>query len=244
MNGLDQFEALAEHLVEGTFVRLFRPRLHPTEVARRLARVMENGQINSGNGILLPNRFWIFLNPDDFVALDAGGGALHEELLRYLGRLVAERGGDFGGRLAVTLHPRHDLAVGQLDVQAAHVSDREDMEDTQGVAVVTRSASDARRWSLQLEGRFLSLGEPVVRLGRALTNDVILGDRRVSRRHAELRWRSGSYYLSDLGSQSGTAHNGQPLSQGQEVPVADGDVISLAGVTLVVHAEAEESDAG
>jgi hypothetical protein len=242
MNGLDQFEALAEHLVEGTFERLFRPRLHPSEVARRLARAMEDGQISSESGrSLLPNRYWVFLNPDDFVALDAGDEVLHEELLRYLQRLAAERGGYFGGRLAVTLHPRDDLTVGQLDVQAAHASHGEDMEDTQGVQVVSRSATDARRWSLQVEGRSLPLGEPVVRLGRALSNDVIVEDRRVSRRHAELRWRSGSYYLSDLGSQSGTAHNGQPLSQGQEVAVAGGDVISLADVILVVRAEVDQS---
>jgi hypothetical protein len=243
MNGLDQFEALAEHLVEGTFERLFRPRLHPSEVARRLARAMEDGQIGSESGrTLLPNRYWVFLNPDDFAALDAGGETLHEELLRYLQRLAAERGGHFGGRLRVTLHPRADLTVGQLDVQAAHAS-REGVEDTQGVEAVTRSASDARRWSLQAEGRSLPLGEPVVRLGRALSNDVILEDPRVSRRHAELRWRSGSYYLSDLGSRSGTIHNGQPLAHGQEVPVADGDVISLAGVTLMVRAEAGQSSA-
>jgi hypothetical protein len=243
MNGLDQFEALAEHLVEGTFERLFRPRLHPSEVARRLARAMEDGQIGSESGrSLLPNRYWVFLNPDDFVALDAGGETLREELLRYLQRLAAERGGHFGGRLGVTLHPRDDLTVGQLDVRAAHAS-REGMEDTQGVEVVSQSASDARRWSLQFEGRSLPLGEPVVRLGRALSNDVIFEDPRVSRRHAELRWRSGSYYLSDLGSRSGTTHNGQTLSHGQEVPVADGDVISLAGVTLIVRTEAGQSSA-
>jgi pSer/pThr/pTyr-binding forkhead associated (FHA) protein len=76
-----------------------------------------------------------------------------------------------------------------------------------------------------------------------LSNDVIFEDPRVSRRHAELRWRSGSYYLSDLGSRSGTTHNGQTLSHGQEVPVADGDVISLAGVTLIVRTEAGQSSA-
>ena len=69
MNGLDHFEALAEQLVEGTFERLFRPRLHPSEVARRLARAMENGRVTGDTGqLLLPNRYWVFLNPDDFAA--------------------------------------------------------------------------------------------------------------------------------------------------------------------------------
>jgi hypothetical protein len=239
LNGLEHFEALAEQLVEGTFERLFRPRLHPSEVARRLARVMEDGRVVGGDGqVLLPNRYWVFLNPEDFAALDAGGEALRTELLRYLQRLAAERGARFGARLRVALHPVADLAVGQLDVRAVHATESEGTDDTQGVKVATQSAADAGRWSLRLEGHFFPLGEPVVRLGRALTNDVILDDRRVSRRHAQLRWRAGSYHLSDLGSSSGTTLNGQPVRQGEEFPLAAGDVISLAGVALSVYVEA------
>jgi pSer/pThr/pTyr-binding forkhead associated (FHA) protein len=88
---------------------------------------------------------------------------------------------------------------------------------------------------LQLGERFFPLGEPVVRLGRALSNDVILDDRRVSRRHAQLRWRTGGYHLSDMGSSGGSTLNGRPLLQGEEAPLADGDVVSLAGLTLVIH---------
>jgi pSer/pThr/pTyr-binding forkhead associated (FHA) protein len=103
------------------------------------------------------------------------------------------------------------------------------------VQVVTQSAADAGRWSLQLGERFFALGQPVVRLGRALSNDVILEDRRVSRRHAQLRWRAGGYHLSDMGSSSGSSLNGRLVQPGQEVPLAEGDVISLAGLILKVH---------
>jgi pSer/pThr/pTyr-binding forkhead associated (FHA) protein len=82
----------------------------------------------------------------------------------------------------------------------------------------------------------------VVRLGRALSNDVILDDRRISRSHAQLRWRAGSYHLSDMGSRSGTRLNGRPLGPQDQVPLAAGDVIDLAGVTLTVHADAERPD--
>lgn len=238
MNGLDHFEALAEQLVEGTFERLFRPRLHPSEVARRLARAMEDGRVvGDGGQVLLPNRYWVFLNPDDFAALEASGETLRAELLRYLQRLAAEGGARFGGLLRVALHPVADLGVGQLDVRSAHGAESGDVDDTQGAKVATQSAADAGRWSLRLGDRFFPLGEPVVRLGRALSNDVILDDRRVSRRHAQLRWRAGSYHLSDMGSSSGTALNGQPVHLEEEASLADGDVISLAGVVLAVHVE-------
>ena len=241
MNGIDHFEALAEQLVEGAFERLFRPRLHPSEVARRLARAMENGRVSDGDGrVLLPNQYWVFLNPEDFVALDAGGEALRAELARYLQRLAAERGGRFGGRLRVTLHPIMDLGVGHLDVRAAHGSEPGAVDETQSVKVVNHSAADAGRWALRLGGRVFPLGEPVVRLGRALSNDVILVDRRVSRRHAQLRWRAGNYYLSDMRSRSGTTLNDRPVRYGEELPLTGGDVISLAGVNLTVQKESEQ----
>ncbi len=242
MNGLDHFESLAEQLVEGTFERLFRPRLHPSEVARRLARAMEDGRVVGGDGqVLLPNQYWVFFNSDDFAALDAGGEALRAELIRYLQRLAAERGERFGGRLRVALHPIADLGTGQLEVRAAHGSEARDAGDTQAVKAASQSATDASHWALRLGGRVFPLGEPVIRLGRALSNDVILADRRVSRRHAQLRWRAGNYHLSDMGSRGGTTVNGRRVRQGEELPLDGGDVISLAGVNLTVQWESEQS---
>jgi len=241
VNGLDHFEALAEQLVEGTFERLFRPRLHPSEVARRLARAMEDGQTSHPDGsAVLPNRFWVFLNPDDFTALGGDGETLGAELIHYLQRLADEGGGHFNGWVSVAVHPVPDLVPGQVDVRAAHVSEPGGTDDTQEIKAVAQSVSDATRWSLRMGGHVFPLGEPVVRLGRSLSNDVILDDRRVSRRHAQLRWRAGTYYLSDMGSSGGTALNGQPVGQGQEVPLTAGDVISLAGLTLTTNVEAEQ----
>lgn len=239
MNGLDHFEALAEQLVEGTFERLFRPRLHPSQVARYLARAMEDGQlVGDGGQVLLPNQYWIFLNSDDFVAMDAGGETLPAELLRYLERLAAGMKARFSGRLQVALNPIPELESGQLDVRAAHGVDSRELDDTRGVKAFNQSAAAASRWCLQLGGRVFPLGEPVIRLGRALINDVILDDRRVSRRHAQLRWRAGSYHVSDMGSRSGTLINGHLLRQGEELPLAAGDLIDLAGVELTVQVAA------
>jgi hypothetical protein len=241
MNGLDHFESLAEELVEGTFERLFRPRLHPSEVARRLARAMENGRVSGDDGqVLLPSLYWVFLNPDDFEALGAGGEALRTELVRYLQRLSSERGGRFSGRLRVGLHPMGELGTGRLDVRAAHGAEPRGVDDTQAVRAAPPSALSAGRWALRLGGRVFPLGEPVVRLGRALSNDVILTDRRVSRRHAQLRWRAENYYLSDMGSRGGTTVNGQQVRQGEELPLIGGDVISLAGVSLTIWKESEQ----
>jgi pSer/pThr/pTyr-binding forkhead associated (FHA) protein len=66
-------------------------------------------------------------------------------------------------------------------------------------------------------------------IGRGLNNDIILEDTRVSRHHAQLRYRSRRFWIADLGSTNGTFVNGEPV---EEQAIRDGDVISLGGLEL------------
>ncbi len=83
--------------------------------------------------------------------------------------------------------------------------------------------------------RTYDLTESVVRIGRALDNDLILEDRQVSRYHAVLRHRYGRYILQDLNSTGGTTVNGFVV---REIVLRPGDLISLSGVDLI-YAESE-----
>ena len=84
---------------------------------------------------------------------------------------------------------------------------------------------------LILEGRrHVNLLEPVISIGRALDNDLILEDPRVSRHHAQLRQRYGRYVLYDLDSAGGTSINGYPV---EECVLHCGDVVSFAGVSVI-----------
>lgn len=56
-------------------------------------------------------------------------------------------------------------------------------------------------------GLEISLGLPILRLGTAPDNDVVLTDRAVSRRHAEIRMTPSGLLLRDLGSTNGTFIN-------------------------------------
>ncbi|GJF31694.1 ABC transporter ATP-binding protein [Kitasatospora sp. NE20-6] len=65
----------------------------------------------------------------------------------------------------------------------------------------------------------------VVRIGRALDNDLVVGDLSVSRRHAELRARpDGRYEIADVGSHNGTYLNGSPVLNAL---VGEGDLIGI-----------------
>ncbi|MDH6113509.1 ABC-type multidrug transport system ATPase subunit [Kitasatospora sp. MAP12-15] len=59
--------------------------------------------------------------------------------------------------------------------------------------------------------RNLTAGMRIVRIGRALDNDVVVSDLQVSRHHAELhQLPDGRYEIVDLGSHNGIFVNGQP----------------------------------
>jgi pSer/pThr/pTyr-binding forkhead associated (FHA) protein len=74
------------------------------------------------------------------------------------------------------------------------------------------------------------LKESVINIGRKLENHIAIDDPRISREHAQLRALNGHFVLFDLNSTGGTFVNGQRT---QEVVLYPGDLISLAGVTLI-----------
>jgi pSer/pThr/pTyr-binding forkhead associated (FHA) protein len=73
--------------------------------------------------------------------------------------------------------------------------------------------------------------KPVVAIGRALTNDIVLGDDpRVSRSHAELRSSDGQWLLIDLASRNGTKVNNRLIAQH---PLRDGDRVRIGSSSFV-----------
>jgi pSer/pThr/pTyr-binding forkhead associated (FHA) protein len=74
------------------------------------------------------------------------------------------------------------------------------------------------------DGQRTVIEGPVLQIGRAPGCDIVLDDKNVSRRHAEIRRRGPVVVLIDLDSTNGTIVNGRRV---REHPLADGDRISL-----------------
>jgi hypothetical protein len=81
-------------------------------------------------------------------------------------------------------------------------------------------------------GLIYDLVKPEVSIGRDMTNDFVVNDAEVSRRHAVLRLAGGSYVIEDLGSTNGTFINGQRLIGPHSLSV--GEVITLGELVMVV----------
>ncbi len=79
-------------------------------------------------------------------------------------------------------------------------------------------------------GMRLELTEPVTRIGRGLSADLILEDPTVSRRHAIVVLRDGEAVLHDDNSLNGTWCNGERIADA--VVLRHGDVIRLGAASL------------
>jgi len=240
VNPLSRIENIAEQLIEGSVARLLNARLQPVEVARYLARAMEDGQVVGAQGqVIVPNAYWVRMHPDDFSAMQSYRETLEEELARYLSSLARAAGATMPGRPRVRVLGHESVPLRRVRVVARVVSARPrspDLTHTQEwspelVASAQSSplASAAATFLLAYGGRRLPISEAVVTIGRSLDNDIVLDEGTVSRRHAQLRRRYGQYVIYDLGSRSGTLVNGHPV---REAPLDDGDVVTMGEVEL------------
>lgn len=78
-----------------------------------------------------------------------------------------------------------------------------------------------------------------IRIGReAASNDIVLRDAYISRRHAQIEVRDGSFWVVDLSSSNGTFLNGIRLDEqnGLAAPLRDGDSVLIGTRELVFRA--------
>lgn len=237
---LNRFEELAERLVEGSLTRLFVGQLHPREIVVQLARAMEDS-VTSGEGgetgdegqpsVLCPSSFVVGLHPIDYAVIAEHRAEVETTLAQQVMELARQSGFVLAGPPRVTVQP--DPAVTRLSVVARpHAGEPDSHFHTQALErqVPPPQANPRPAWLIVGGRRNIPLTKAVVTLGRRLDNDIVLDDARVSRQHAQLRWRYGHYVLYDLGSKGGTTVNGVPT---RECLLQSGDVIALAGVQMI-----------
>lgn len=240
MNALSRFESFMENMVEGNVARLFRSPIQPAEIGKRLERAMESQQTISVGRILVPNSYKAHLHPDDFAAFAPVCKNLQQEMARYLAELARERGFSMLNHPTVELvpdpgvKPRGIMIMAELTENAPHLAAHTQvMSGPQGPSGAAAPSQSQPRASLTLytdQGEHrIPLSSSLVNLGRGLNNDVILEDSRVSREHAQVRYKARRFWVSDLRSTNGTFVNGDPI---QEQQLRSGDIISLGGLEL------------
>jgi len=256
MNLLKSVETTIANLVEGAFGRIFRSEVRPMELARRLAREMDEHRTTSVSRVYAPNEFSVWLSPQD---RERYAGVEHEvidELCAYLLEHARREDLILASHPIISFHTDERLALGEFGIQAQLVRAAGHSEGTPearpaeepagaghgetmiystsarvGGPVQEAQARRVPRALVVVGGRRLPIPPEGAAIGRSRDCDIVLDDTGVSRRHAEIRPGPDGWTVADLGSTNGLRVNGQDVRGAQ--PLRAGDRVELGSTEIV-----------
>ena len=250
MSVLRNLEAKLTDIVEGTFGRVFKSEVRPVEVARKLAREMDEHKTESLSHTYVPNEYIVYLSADDRSRLEGVEDSLIDELSAYLLEHARRERLALMSRPQIEFRTDERLALGEFGIQtrlgrppeeeavaqpqqpASHGNTMiystagricEEVEQVQGVRPT--------RALLVAEGRRHVIPPGGGLIGRSRECDIVLADANVSRRHAEVRpGAAGTWTIADLGSTNGVLVNGRRISGAQALHPGDRIALGTADI--------------
>jgi hypothetical protein len=241
---LRSIESRIESLVEGVFGRAFRSHVQPVELARKLAKEMEEHKTVSVSRVYVPNHYVVFLSPEDREQFQSYEVALKKELSDYLLERARGEGLALVTRPQIEFKTDERLQLGEFGIQAQLLGqpegDREPPQADYGHTMVYTPdkatppprdfmARPRGRGYLTVDGKRHMLAGERMTIGRSRECEIVVDDPNVSRRHAEVRKTIEGWMVVDLGSTNGVKVNGRRV---QEEVLRPGDTITLGLVEL------------
>jgi hypothetical protein len=251
-------ERKIEALFEGVFGRAFRTNVQPVELARKLAKEMDDHRAVSVSRVYVPNEYTVFLSPGDREQFESYEDNLRSELQEYLSEHARREDYALLSAPRVLMETDADLDVGEFGIAtrmvhpdrrggAEPVADLEPgatmiykpkvavPEPTQAVSAEELGV-EQELVTLSWNGSSHEVKERRVVIGRSRDCDIQLADANVSRRHAELRQEGASYWIVDLGSTNGLEVNGKRVKRAK---LRSGDTITLGSTEVTFSRETE-----
>jgi len=242
MNTLGNLEARIQSLIEDHLVKMIPGRKPEDQISQKLAAVM-HAQIRSQGDAnnLAPNVYVIIAHPSNISRWRQEPGFL-EELAHALEIAGTEAGLKFTSKITISVST--DASLAKTDVRVLASFSLAGVSETQGMQMEPEDKKNKNTIPnnsfLILNGsEIIPLDLPVINIGRRLDNHVVIDDPRISRTHAQVRAIKGFFMIFDLNSSGGTFVNGDRINQSILYP---GDVLSLAGVTLIFGQDLPRSD--
>jgi hypothetical protein len=241
-------EQRIESLFEGAFGRAFRRNVQPVEIARKLAKEMDDYKMVSVSQIYAPNEYVVFLSPRDRDQFESYEPALIKELEQYLTEHSRRESYVLLSKPKVSFETDEDLEVGLFGIanrmiqREAPDQEPEPAPETgetrvyRAAPVETEAASaedlgvEPEPATVTVNGRAYDLKKPSVVIGRSKDCDIRVSDPNISRQHAEIRQEGSTYWIVDLDSTNGTSVNGRALKRAK---LDDEDRITLGSTELV-----------
>jgi Protein of unknown function (DUF3662)/Inner membrane component of T3SS, cytoplasmic domain len=251
---LRNIEQKIEALFEGVFGRAFRTHVQPVELARKLAKEMDDHRMVSVSRVYAPNEYSVYLSPNDREQFSSYEESLVSELQEYLGEHAKRESYVLLSSPKVLMNTDADLEVGEFGIATRMVqpepgeAEAEPPEAPPGATMVYRPSSPETQAAtpeqlgvqpevvtLDANGKQHTIDKRSVVIGRSKDCDIRLTDPNVSRRHAELRQEGTAYWIFDLGSTNGLSVNGRRQQRAQ---LKNEDRITVGSTELVFRRSA------
>ena len=109
-------EQKIESLFEGVFGRAFRTHVQPVELARKLAKEMDDGKAVSVSRVYVPNEYSVYLAPEDREQFSSYEESLADELQQYLAEHARREQYALLSQPRVLFETDDDLSVGEFGI--------------------------------------------------------------------------------------------------------------------------------
>jgi hypothetical protein len=251
---LRNIEGKIEALFEGVFGRAFRTHVQPVELARKLAKEMDDHRLVSVSRVYVPNEYSVYLSPSDREQFSSYEDSLRSELQEYLAEHARRENYALTTRPRVRFETDADLDVGVFGIATRMIQPTDDGAPEPvaepGATMIYRPETVPEPPApeppapepetppvLNVNGTSHELGKERMVIGRSRDSDIRLEDPNASRRHAEVRREGAAYWIIDLDSTNGVAVNGRRIKRSQ---LAEGDRITIGSTDLVFGPQPSE----
>lgn len=190
-----------------------------------------------------PAAYELHLHPDDLATVDEARRWFTDGLRDALRQAAAANGWDLDGAVAIDYEAdatRRPGVPSALAVAPDRPAGAPPVAPPPAPRAAPTRTSAARSRTLAVvrsdTQERISLTADVVTIGRSRDRTIMIDDTRVSRSHAHIKPRQGTWVLIDEGSANGTRVRGEALPPGRACALRSSDVIAIGPVELRVTA--------
>ena len=249
---LRRIERNLESLVEGVFGRTFRSPVQPVDIARKLAKEMDENKAVSISRVYAPNEYLLYLSPQDRAQYHQYEEALLQEFSTYLLEHADRQGYALLSRPRILIEEDPDLDIGLFGIATRMVEpERSPQPDVTPPSTaepkssnqipspsnnpldqpITEDSSEEQTsppintsFSLIIGGARHKVESGQAILGRSKKCDIVINDGGASRQHARIHRDGEAWIASDLESTNGFYVNGKRISR---AVLTNGDTLSI-----------------
>src|SRR5438445_8698584 len=141
MNVLKSVETTIANLLEGAFGRIFRSEVRPVELARKLARELDEHRTESLSRVFVPNEFSVWLSPQDRARYESVEREVIDELCAYLLEHARREELIMPAPPRISFHTDARLALGEFGIKPEPVRVRDAHERAPGQPAAARASA-------------------------------------------------------------------------------------------------------